>query len=157
MFKGQTAIVDASNLTLSSTTAKKFCYANMFLDCTNLTTPPVISATALDEWCYSSMFGNCSSLTSVPALPATTLARYCYYCMFYGCKSLSSAPYLSAQTLEDWCYNSMFYECKNLTSISADFNSWGENATTNWVTGIDTKGKFYDSNVEPIYNVDSIP
>ena len=48
LFKGQTAIVDASNLTLSSTVAKKFCYANMFLDCTNLTTPPVISATTLD-------------------------------------------------------------------------------------------------------------
>ena len=157
LFAGCEAITDAGQLILSAPTAKKFCFANMFLDCTNLTTPPQIQASTLDEWCYSSMFGNCSSLTAVPTLPATGLAPYCYYCMFYGCKSLSSAPYLSAQTLQDWCYNSMFYDCKNLTSISSDFNSWSENATTNWVTGIKTEGKFYNMNVEPIYGVDNIP
>ena len=157
LFSGQTAITNAENLTLSSTTAKKFCYANMFLDCTNLTTPPTISATTLAEWCYSSMFGNCSSLTATPTLLATTLAKYCYYCMFYGCKSLSSAPYLSAQTLQDWCYNSMFYNCSNLTSISADFTSWGENATTNWVTGIKTEGNFTNTVIEPFFDVDHIP
>ena len=130
----------------------------MFLDCTNLTTPPQLQATNLDMWCYSSMFGNCSSLTAVPTLSATTLADYCYFCMFYNCKSLSSAPYLSAQNLEDWCYNSMFYGCDNLTSISADFTSWSPStATTNWVTDIDTKGNFYNDKVEQIYGVDNIP
>ena len=157
LFAGCEEITDASQLILSAPTMKDFCYANMFLDCTNLTSPPQIQASTLDEWCYSSMFGNCSSLTAVPTLSVTTLAPYCYYCMFYGCKSLSSAPYLPAQTLQDWCYNSMFYECENLTSISADFNSWGENATTNWVTGIETLGVFWNDNVTEIHGVDNIP
>lgn len=157
LFAGCEQITDASQLILSAPTMKKFCYANMFLDCTNLTTPPQIQASTLDQWCYSSMFGNCYSLTAVPVLSATTLADYCYFGMFYNCKALSSAPNLPAQTLEDWCYNSMFYNCQNLTSISADFTSWGGNATTNWVTGIDTEGQFYNDNVDYIYGVDNVP
>ena len=158
LFAGCEQITDASQLILSAPTMKKFCYANMFLDCTNLTTPPQIQASTLDQWCYSSMFGNCYSLTAVPVLSATTLADYCYFGMFYNCKALSSAPNLPAQTLEDWCYNSMFYNCQNLTSISADFTSWTPStATTNWVTGIDTVGQFYNDNVAYIYGVDNVP
>ena len=151
-------IVDASNLTLNATNTKQFCYANLFLDCINLTTPPILSATELDQWCYSSMFGNCSSLTAAPALVATTLAKYCYYCMFYGCKSLVEAPYLPASSLTDWCYNSMFYNCTALTNIKCDFESWTpSNATTNWVTGIDTIGEFENDNVTEIYGDNNIP
>lgn len=112
LFKGQTAITDASELQLTASSMTEGCYANMFLDCTNLTTPPsTLPATNLDMWCYSSMFGNCSALTAVPTLPATNLAKYCYYAMFYGCKNLVEAPYLPASSLTDWCYNSMFYNC----------------------------------------------
>ena len=158
LFAGCEQITDASQLILSAPTMKKFCYANMFLDCTNLTTPPQIQASTLDQWCYSSMFGNCYSLTAVPVLSATTLADYCYFGMFYNCKALSSAPNLPAQILEDWCYNSMFYNCQNLTSISADFTSWTPStATTNWVTGIETEGEFYNDNVAYIYGVDNVP
>ena len=158
LFKGQTAITDASNLTLSSTTVKKFSYANMFMNCSNLTSPPTISATTLDQWCYSSMFAGCRSLTSAPTLVATTLAPNCYFAMFYGCKSLSSAPVLPAQTLTDWCYGSMFFNCSNLTSISSDFSTWSpSSATKYWVTGIDTKGKFYDDAISQSFGNDAIP
>ena len=157
LFKGQTALVDASQLQLTASSVKKFSYANMFLDCKNLTSPPTISATSLDQWCYSSMFGNCSSLSSAPALAATTLAKYCYYCMFYGCKSLVEAPYLPATTLTDWCYNSMFYNCKSLSSIKSDFTSWGTNATTNWVRNVTQSGWFNNSNISEIYGMDNIP
>ena len=74
LFKGQTAITNASNLTLDATTLKDWCYANMFLDCTNLTTPPIISGTSLARWCCQGMFAGCNSLTAAPILPATTLA-----------------------------------------------------------------------------------
>jgi len=40
----------------------------MFLNCTNLTTAPVLRASALVDGCYKEMFKSCSSLTSVTCL-----------------------------------------------------------------------------------------
>ena len=59
LFDGCSAITDASNLTLSSQTVQNWAYANMFLDCKNLTTPPTIQASGLARWCCQGMFGNC--------------------------------------------------------------------------------------------------
>lgn len=159
LFRDQPAIKDASKLALSAPSVKKFSYANMFLDCQNLTSPPTLSATTLDQWCYSSMFGNCYKLATAPALPATILAKYCYFGMFYNCWQLVMAPELPASTLTDWCYNSMFYNCNKLTSIFSDFTDWasGVNATKNWVTGIKTVGEFRNRNVETIYGSDYVP
>ena len=158
LFKGQSAITDASNLTLSSAITKQFCYSNMFMDCSNLTSAPTISATTLAEWCYQGMFAGCTSLTSAPALVATTLAPYCYFAMFYGCISLSSGPFLPATTLANWSYGSMFFNCENLTSISSNFNSWSpSSATKYWVTGIETIGDFYNPNISLIFGNDNIP
>ena len=39
--------------------------------------------------CYDDMFVQCTALTTAPVLPATTLARLCYYQMFSGCTSLN--------------------------------------------------------------------
>lgn len=159
LFKGQTAITNATNLTLSSTGTKKFCYSNMFLDCTNLVSPPTISATTLDEWCFQGMFAGCSSLTSAPALIATTMAPYCYFAMFYGCSSLTNGPLLPATQLANWCYGSMFFNCQNLTTISANFIGWNAsgNSTTHWVTNVDSFGYFYNQNVIELYGDDTIP
>ena len=111
LFKGCTNITDSSQLELTASDLTESCYAGMFLNCSNLKTPPVLAATGLAMWCYNSMFAGCSSLSSAPTLPATTLAPYCYYAMFYGCSNLSTSPYLPAATLTSWCYNSMFYNC----------------------------------------------
>ena len=157
LFAGCKQITNASQLILSAPTMKKFCYANMFLDCVNLINPPQLQATTLAEWCYSSMFGNCSSLTSAPVLTATTLAKYCYYCMFYGCSKLTSAPSLPATGLADWCYNSMFYDCNKLNYISGSFTNWS-NATTNWVTDVAQEGIFEKvSGLTDTRGVDNIP
>ena len=157
LFKGCTQITDASNLILSAPTMKESCYANMFIDCTNLTTPPQIQAQTLDMWCFQNMFAGCTSLTSAPRLPASTLAPYCYYAMFYNCRSLSTAPVLTASTLVDWCYNSMFYNCTSLNSISANFTEWKGNATSSWVTNVAESGNFENDNVEKIYSNSNIP
>ena len=160
LFKGQTAITDASNLTLGSTTAKQFCYANMFKDCINLINSPTISATTLDDWCYQGMFAGCRSLILAPALIATTLAPYCYFAMFYGCSSLNSAPYLPASTLVDWCYNSMFYNCRSLNLITCNFDIWNtnNNSTKNWVNGVSENGYFYaPNNLSQQESVSKIP
>ena len=71
-----------------------YCYAYLFYDCANLTSPPALPATTLADYCYAGMFSGCTALASAPALPATTLAYYCYNGMFRGCESLkvSSDP-----------------------------------------------------------------
>lgn len=88
-----------------------YAYAQMFQDCTSLTTAPELPATTLPKSCYNSMFYGCTSLTVAPELPATTLADSCYANMFYGCTSLTTAPELPATTLGEYCYYSMFQNC----------------------------------------------
>ena len=117
LFLGNDRIVDASNMTLSAENISKWCYANMFKDCTNLSAAPsTLPACTLKQWCYEGMFAGCSNLTAAPSLPATTLAKYCYYAMFYNCKRLCTAPFLGATTLAEFCYDSMFYGCTCLGS-----------------------------------------
>ena len=83
LFRGNSTLIDASELLLPATT--------------------------LTEACYSSMFKGCTSLTTAPKLPATTLPANCYYGMFYGCTSLTSA-YVKAAYIDD-SNDSMFNDC----------------------------------------------
>ena len=92
------------------------CFANLFKDCTALTTPPELPATTLADSCYSNMFPGCSSLTTAPELPATTLAGGCYIQMFYNCRNLITPPDLPATTLAESCYSNMFEDCTSLTT-----------------------------------------
>ena len=94
-----------------TTLSADYCYNNMFLGCTNLTTAPELPATTLGWSCYSNMFMRCTNLTTAPALPATTLTSSCYSSMFSGCTSLTTAPELPATTLKSSCYSSMFSGC----------------------------------------------
>ena len=151
-------LISAENLILPATTLTESCYANMFTDCTSLTTSPNLPATTLAQGCYGGMFIGCSSLVSVPTiLPATTLADYCYDEMFKYCSSLVTAPELPATTLTTRCYNEIFEDCTSLnyikclaTDISAyqsTFNmtynvaatgTFVKDATmTSWITGND--------------------
>ena len=112
-------VVNAKNLSLTTTALKIGCYQYMFDGCTSLTTAPDLPATTLARGCYESMFSNCTSLTTAPELPATTLAVDCYRGMFYGCTSLTTAPALPAETLADSCYQEMFRGCTSLTTAPA--------------------------------------
>ena len=114
LFKKCTNLVSAENLILPATTLTSYCYQEMFLDCTSLTTAPALPATTLAGYCYQSMFLGCTSLTTTPALPATTLADRCYLYMFRKCTSLTTAPELPATTLAQNCYDSMFMDCTSL-------------------------------------------
>ena len=92
------------------------CFANLFYDCSTLTTAPSLPATRLASRCYESMFAYCLSLINAPSLPATTLADECYASMFYSCSSLTTAPSLPAMTMSPSCYNAMFSSCTSLTT-----------------------------------------
>ena len=104
---------------LPATTLANNCYHYMFYRCTSLTSAPELPATTLASACYSNMFNGCSKLATAPTLPATTLASSCYYYMFNGCTSLTTAPALPATTLATSCYNCMFQGCTGLTSAPA--------------------------------------
>ena len=115
LFRGNTNVVSAENLSLPATTLAQSCYYRMFYGCTNLTTAPELSATTLARGCYQDMFEGCTSLTTTPTvLPATTLTVACYSSMFSGCTSLTTAPELPATTLASSCYYSMFEGCTSL-------------------------------------------
>ena len=116
LFKNNTKLVNAENLSLPTTTLAERCYGNMFNGCSSLTTAPKLPATILADYCYYQMFYSCTALREAPELPATTLANYCYNSMFYGCTSLTTAPVLSATTLANTCYQFMFNGCTSLTT-----------------------------------------
>ena len=82
----------------------------MFKGCTSLTiAPSILPATTLASECYAEMFSNCTSLTTAPELPALTLVSSCYYLMFNGCSSLSYIKALftttpSSSYTSNWVY-----------------------------------------------------
>ena len=116
LFYENTTLTDASGLLLPATTLVESCYDQMFMNCTALTTAPVLPATTLVKKCYYRMFYNCTALTAAPELPATKLAAECYNQMFRLCTSLTAAPELPATELASNCYRSMFMGCTALTT-----------------------------------------
>lgn len=76
---------------LSATTFYGYDYAGMFRYCTSLTTVPsdYLPVTTLASGCYNEMFIGCSNLTTPPDLPATALVSNCYTDMFKNCTKLN--------------------------------------------------------------------
>lgn len=108
-------VVDASKLSLETEVLSPFCYARMFMGCTQLVQLPELPSTTLAEGCYYWMFYRCTELNQKLVLPATTLTNSCYNSMFYLCTNLTTTPDLPATTLAVGCYEDMFYNCRSLT------------------------------------------
>lgn len=143
LFAQATHLISAENLKLPATTLSDYCYASMFIQCSNLTKAPQLSAMTMTEGCYFYMFNRCTSLTEAPVLPATTLGTGSYYGMFQDCTSLTTAPALPATTLASVCYANLYKGCSNITSITClatDISA--EMATEDWVDGVASTGTF---------------
>lgn len=149
LFGGATSLTDVTELLLGATTLSHGCYRQMFINCSGITTPPIMSATTTADACCQQMFQNCYALTSAPELPATTLAQYCYQQMFQNCSSLVVAPYLPAPLgAGDYpyqCYMQMFSGCTSLTSVSVAFTAWSSNPndTYAWLDKVASQGEFH--------------
>lgn len=125
----------------STKTLSDFCFYSLFLNCTDITTPPSLPSTTLPKYCYYNMFKWCTSLTTVPQMPATTLSDYSCAYMFSWCSALTTLPELHATTLVSSCYDSMFSSCSKIklrTSSSSTYNkeyripiTWTGTATGN--------------------------
>lgn len=86
----------------------------MFLDCSQLIVPPILSSNTID--CYG-MFANCEQLKYAPAIPGS--ARNCIF-MFANCKHLRKVPIIQDSILEGKavCWF-MFYNCDNLEEFES--------------------------------------
>ena len=139
---------------LPATTLTRYCYLNMFRNCTNLTNAPELPATTLAPNCYQSMFNGCTNLRIVD-LPATTLASACYNQTFVGCTSLTNIT-LPAITLADSCYNQMLQNCSSLNYIiclASDYTA--VDPTNNWVVGVASTG-FFIANFSTYLEIGSV-
>lgn len=125
MFRN-TKVVDASKLTLPSTTLTNNCYYAMFWGCSELVrAPKVLPATVLTRSCYDSMFRQCSKLEDGPEeICATTLAPICCDRMFSGCSELKAAPELYAQEPAEDCYFEMFDGCNKIDKLVMHLSSY---------------------------------
>lgn len=130
----------SAHIDLPATTISYGCYSQMFERCTALTEgPTVLPATTLAVECYLSMFYDCTALKYAPELPATTLVMWCYNGMFYGCRDLSGSIVLPATALEAECYRDMFTDCINLQSVTTYVTDWRTTNTRDWLSGAGTK------------------
>ena len=85
---------------------------NMFYDCDNLTTIPLLNTSNVTN--MRSMFSNCSNLTTIPALNTSNVTNMEE--MFWYCQKLTSIPKLDTSNVTNMFR--MFYYCLNLTKIS---------------------------------------
>jgi len=74
------------------------------------------------KYCFINIFKNCSGLISAPELLATTLDDYCYQNAFEN-TSISSLL-LPATILKYNCYTNIVNNCTNLSSISININEY---------------------------------
>lgn len=137
-FAGETTFPEGSENT----------FARLFYGNTTIFNHPsktlVLPAITMTNYCYGEMFLGCTNLTTAPELPAKTLAVGCYKSMFQGCTSLTTAPDLLAETGATSCYQSMFNGCSNLTSVRCYINPYNTTTyTSTWLSNVASSGTVY--------------
>ncbi len=97
LFSGDTHLVSAENLKISSTALPQSCFNGTFRSCTKLVKAPELPSTILGKETYSSMFESCTSLAYPPSqLYFTSVQSDSYNRMF--CMSRSSKITTPAMT-----------------------------------------------------------
>ena len=85
---------------------------NMFHDCKNLTTIPLLNISKVTNMGY--MFYNCTNLATIPLLNTSKVTNMGN--MFYNCTKLTSIPLLDTSNVANMY--SMFSNCPNLSDES---------------------------------------
>ena len=146
LFRNSTGLISASDLRLVSTTLRGYCYNNMFVGCSNLTSVCDLPATSLTIGCYYAMFSGCSSLVTAPLISATycngynTAGASSLAAMFLNCTSLTSIANIprspASGTQSSHTHTNMFKGCSSLVSIPS--------VTINISKGNNCQGMFQD-------------
>ena len=146
---------------LNVTRLGNYCYSAMFYGDTALKYMPKLLNQYLNTSCYANMFLNCSNLdSSISELPAKYAPAGCYQSMFRNCTSLTTAPEIKAEELERISCLRMFQNDSALSSIQVHFTNWkfDDQATSGWVEGVSSTGSFTKpSSLTLIKDDDHIP
>lgn len=128
--RGNTKLVDASELELPMVTVPQYGYEGMFSGCSNMEDPPsTLPAKILKHHAYYQMFYNCTKLSSAPTFPHDENETYsisgdstCYQ-MFYKCSftEVTGQLYNATVSLSKACFQDMFSTCSQLATIPEDF------------------------------------
>lgn len=133
--KSCTELTDASELVLSMPFVPGSALKSFFDGCTNLVAGPAeLPATTIGNQSYRNMFLNCSSLTSAPIIRNATTRNNSgwYQRMFEGCSSLQTIVFLgeltyNAGNFTDWVKgvnaSGTFYKRSNMSFPAAGNSS----------------------------------
>lgn len=126
---------DVTDTYIASGASRTNTFAQLFSGDTHLVSAEnlKISSTALPQNCCNGLFRGCTSLVKAPTtLPATVLGRECYSSMFEGCTSLAYPPLeLYFTSVDSTSYNRMFCMNRNskvtaaMTYTPKMFGNWG--------------------------------
>ena len=76
--------------------------------------------------------------------------------MFQNCYSLSSFPEIPTTGVATNCFANFLNACSNIKELKVNFTEWNPaNATTNWLQGAGSNGKFICHNTLPATPRDS--
>ena len=137
MFRNCTSLTSVPNLPAETTSPG--CYWNMFRLCNGVTNGNInLGATTMATDCCRELFRQCGNLTSAPILRATTLEARCYQQMFSDCTKLPSITCLATNISATNCTYSWLSGLPNnntRTFYRASDITWPRNANgipSNW-------------------------
>jgi hypothetical protein len=143
LFSGDTHLVSAENLRVSSTVLPQDCFNTTFKDCNRLTSAPELPSTSLGNSCYSSMFEGCIALSKVPSEIRFTSVGGSQvfqrmFCMSRTSKVTTPAMTESPKLFGDWgsttaTNQQMFCGNGNLTKIYCYWTKNSSFSLKNWV------------------------
>ena len=130
----------------TNTTPPAYAFHKLFAECKIVRADLLnIPFKVMSNYTCACMFMNCTELITPPELPATDSNTYCYWQMFYNCKSLQTAPDLPIKNLRDCCYNMMFYGCTLINSVKMLANGYfsSTNVFNDWLKNVAPVGTLY--------------
>ena len=126
---------NATDTEIGSGATRSFTFAQLFSGDTHLVSAEnlKISSTALPESCFNGTFRSCTRLVKAPELPSTILGREAYSSMFEGCIGLAYPPsQLYFTSIQSDSFNRMFCMSRSskittpaMTYTPKMFGNWG--------------------------------
>ena len=142
LFRGNTNLRYAHDSIIHCETAGKSTFDAMFLNATNLESPPTIAMTGVGASCCSYMFYN-TGIRYCPQPYIKNISSRCFMNMFAKCVNITEGMDLPALTLVDSCYSGMFNGCTNLSKIKMlATNIYANGCLNSWVAGVAGEGVF---------------
>lgn len=126
---------NATDTEIGSAATRSFTFAQLFSGDTHLVSAEnlKISSTALPQSCFNGTFRSCTRLVKAPELPSTILGKEAYSSMFEGCIGLAYPPsQLYFTSVQSDSFNRMFCMSRSskittpaMTYTPKMFGNWG--------------------------------